>query len=117
MQSTQLTLALDGSIDRGRAGAARAAKAAEKKCIDWLAKAHRALLSEVQKHSHQDVFTIEQLRVGLAGVVEDPSDLRAWGAVTIKAIAERHIVKTGEYAPAASSNGSPKPLYRRGGGV
>lgn len=40
-----------------------------------------------------------------------PEEERAFGSVTQKAIRQGIIRKTGQYAPAASSNGSPKPLY------
>lgn len=56
-------------------------------------------------------FTCEQFRAwaytrGLA----TPAEERAFGPVTQKAIRGGYIARVG-YAPAASSNGSPKPLY------
>jgi hypothetical protein len=56
-------------------------------------------------------FTMEQFRQMASMVLPEPPDLRAWGSVTQKAIRQGIIRKTGGYAPAASSNGSPKPLY------
>lgn len=59
--------------------------------------------------------TIEQLRAWATskGLPLAP-DERAWGAVTRAAIRQGVIEPTGGYAPARSSNGSPKRLYRRG---
>jgi hypothetical protein len=55
-------------------------------------------------------FTIEELRDETD--VDPPTDMRAWGAVTMKAVKEGIIEPTGEYRPARSSHGSPKPCYR-----
>jgi hypothetical protein len=40
-----------------------------------------------------------------------------WGHITRASIARGFIVKTDRTAPAASSNGSAKPLFRRGDGA
>ena len=41
-----------------------------------------------------------------------PEELRAFGGVTLRALHRKIITRVG-YAPAHSSNGSPKPLYLR----
>lgn len=41
----------------------------------------------------------------------DPPDARAWGVVMQRA-AREHIVQSFAYAPARSSNGSPKVLWK-----
>jgi hypothetical protein len=46
--------------------------------------------------------------------VPAPPDLRAWGAATLAAARAGFIERTNTYHPAVSSNGSPKPCYRRG---
>lgn len=56
----------------------------------------------------EDVRAFAELR-GL----ETPPDGRAWGAVMQAAARERLIAKVG-YAPARSSNLSPKVLWKRG---
>lgn len=56
-------------------------------------------------------WTIEQARAHCAPVPEG-ADLRAWGSVTQRAIRAGWIEPTGEYAPATSSHGAPKPRYR-----
>ena len=62
------------------------------------------------------LWTIEQARSVLEGTAElpRPTDGRAWGAVVVRAIEHGYIVKTKQTAPAASSNGAPKPLFTRG---
>jgi len=62
------------------------------------------------------MWTIEQARSALEGTAElpRPTDGRAWGAVVVRAIEHGYIVKTKQTAPAASSNGAPKPLFTRG---
>lgn len=105
--------------------------------IDWQARRDQGIASSAQ-HAEQDVpgwgvyailaldnwldflkfnelkgsWTMEECRSfcheqGL----REPPDMRAWGSVTQKAIRQGIIRKTGQYAPAASSNGSLKPLY------
>lgn len=58
-----------------------------------------------------DVWTMEQAR-GWAydNGLSNPPEQRAWGAVTRRLIRGGLIEQTG-YAPAKSSNGSPKPTY------
>lgn len=57
-------------------------------------------------------WTMESFRMwAIACGLAEPPDARAFGAVTRAAIRQGIIRKTGQYAPAASSNGSPKPLY------
>lgn len=65
-----------------------------------------------------DFDTIEMLREVVAAEIDPPHDLRAWGPITKKAMRKDVIqLVRGATAPAASSNGSPKPLYRRGVGA
>lgn len=58
-------------------------------------------------------FMMEELRRWCDFRIDDPAELRAWGAVTRRLKAEGIIEPTGDYALANSSNRSPKPLYRR----
>ncbi len=58
-------------------------------------------------------FTMEEVREWASIRIDDPPDLRAWGAVTRRLKSEGIIRPTGGYAKAASSNLSPKPLYVR----
>lgn len=59
-------------------------------------------------------FTIEQARWVLQQSMEQPPELRAWGAVTRMAMARGFIEKTNTRAPAYSSNGSEKPMWKKG---
>lgn len=93
-------------------GIHRAASRAERRFENWVHEAVEALgwaASQMRAAS----FTIEELR-GLCGELPAPSDLRAWGAATRRATRLGYIVRTDGYAPAASSNNSPKPLYTAG---
>jgi len=61
------------------------------------------------------MFTIEMVRSVVGSEIDPPTDLRAWGHVTRRAVAEKLIERVPKtFSPAASSNGSPKPMYRRG---
>lgn len=63
-------------------------------------------------------FTMERMAAAAYGLgLQRPAEGRAWGSVTVRLIREGVIEKTGGFAPAASSHGSPKPLYRRRGNV
>lgn len=64
----------------------------------------------------QPCFTMEELRLWCSWhALPEPPDMRAWGSVTVRLIREGIIEKTGQFAPATSSHGSPKPTYRRKG--
>lgn len=59
-----------------------------------------------------DPFTIEEFRLKMASIdAPQPPDLRSYGALTRRAIREKLIEPVG-YAPAISSNLSPKRTYR-----
>ena len=87
-------------------GMAAAEEAANRAQQGWSDRALAALLTTGQRLGH---FTIDQLRRE-AGV-ESPTDERAWGGVIKRAARLGIIVRVG-YAPAASSHGSPKPVWR-----
>lgn len=102
---------------RADVGVQRATLRAEKATPEWSHKAADLLrvgacilhAKGVQK------FTIEQLRTLVDGALPKPPDGRAWGGATRGATARGFIVRLkGEYAPAESSNGSPKPMYSKG---
>lgn len=58
-------------------------------------------------------FTIEQARDVLSAELPEPTDLRAWGALTQAAIRAQIIRPTRHFTAAKSSNGSPKRMYTR----
>lgn len=107
----QLNLAL--STERGALAAAACASKADFHSAGWTDKAIELL--RVFARNQPAFFTIEAARGVIAKEIPEPPYLRAWGAVTQRAAQAQFIQKVpGAYAPAASSNGSPKPLYRRG---
>lgn len=107
----QLAIELDAAAVRANAAILAVAAKAERKSAGWVERA-LAELGEFAR-STKGTFTIEQARAAIEGRLPKPHDLRAWGRVTRSARSKGVIVQDG-YAPAASSNGSPKPLYRAG---
>lgn len=108
-----MQLAIDFAVAGLRAdlGAERAASKADRLDPGWCDQA----AEEIRAFARQAVadFTVEQARATCTPPPEGAA-LRAWGHVTRRATSLGYIERTGAYAPAASSNGSPKPLYRRG---
>lgn len=104
-------LALDFARTRADLGAERAANRAERKQPGWIDRAAEAV-RDFAVGSGPFSFTIEEARAGFKA--PDGVDLRAWGAVTRRAVSLGYIEATDDYAPAVSSNGSPKRLYRKG---
>ena len=107
----QMTLEL--AVTRGKRGMQRAADHADDTAPGWTDRAYAALESYVDGRLVTETFTIEQAREVAGLLVDEPPDGRAWGAVTQRAIRAGLIEWTGDFARAASSNGSPKPVYRK----
>lgn len=107
------------SIERVRAAGLAAEKAERmgegwsERALEWL----RVYAATAQLPTGElESFTIEQARawIGEHAALPEGVDARAWGAVTRRAVRLGYIEATGGYAPAASSHGSPRRLYRRG---
>ena len=98
--------------EAGELGINRAAEHADSEFSGWVEEAAEAL-GWAATEFRGEKFTIEQLRQ-LTSALPDPPDLRSWGAATRRATRLGYIAKTNEFALAASSNNSPKPLYIRG---
>lgn len=79
---------------------------------DWCRQATKALRKFAA--GQHGMFLIEVARVVIARDLPPVHDARAWGRVTVMALAAGYIVKTKLTAPAASSNGAPKALYVKG---
>lgn len=80
---------------------------------DWIAKAVEAVRRFAA--AQQGMFTLEMARFGVKDEVPRPHDLRAWGVVARMATKAGYIERVPKlFFPAASSNGSPKPCYRKG---
>ncbi len=101
--------------EAGRIGLQRAMEAAERRVPGWTEMALAAVKAYVHTTEPGEKFTLEALRMKVEAGLPPPNDLRAWGNVPRMCcklgILER---RKGEFAPAESSNGSPKPVYRRG---
>jgi len=107
----QLPIDFERAAVRANAAILAVAAKADKKNAGWVAAALAKLETFAQESTGK--FTIEQARAAIEAELPKPHDLRAWGQVTRQARGTGLIVQDG-YAPAASSNGSPKPLYRAG---
>ncbi|MFZ6813560.1 hypothetical protein ACO0K3_03765 [Undibacterium sp. Rencai35W] len=96
--------------NQGFIGAQLAFDHAERVTPGWGVRAYDALVDVVKQKT--EPFTIEQIREAIAkSGVEPPPDQRAYGAIVMRAKREKVIAKTGDFAPARSSHGSPKPLW------
>ncbi len=98
---------------RRETGMSRAVEHADEVHGDWSDMAME-MLREYADAMEDRPFMAEQVRNWARtypGWI-DPPDKRAWGAVFTRAAKAGHIVKLG-YAPAKSSNLSPKVLWGR----
>lgn len=109
--NAQLAIDFDAARARREAGMTSALEHAESDAPGWGDRAY-ALLVEFAREHAADPWTCEQFRPwAYARGLSRPDEERAFGPVTQRAIRAGAIVRVG-YAPAASSNGSPKPQYR-----
>lgn len=108
----QLSIDFDSAVSRGRLGMERTAARTERKHSGWVATAVEKLRAFADATT--EIFTIEEARASIEAQLPKPADLRAWGQVTQSARRLGVIVPAG-VKPAASSNGSLKPAYRRAG--
>jgi len=105
--------ALKAADARAKLGADRAAGRAESNTPGWLDLAIARVRAFAS--ANPGIFSIEMLRQVLATEVPQPPDLRAWGRVTQDAARLGYIEKVPRVViPAASSNGSVKPAWRKG---
>ena len=94
--------------ERGKTGSRRASERADRAVDGWTEMAAQEIREYAQ--TTPQPFLVETAR--LAGFGGDPPDERAWGHATRLAVKRGWIKKVG-YAPAASSNGSPKCLWAK----
>jgi hypothetical protein len=111
---------------KGQAGAEQAANNcgpewmdAALTCVRWFSK-----VRERQWNSYKGLtwnpdyskqgWTMEECRLwATAHDLPEAKSLRAWGAVTRRALSEGIIVPTGGYRATVASNGSVRALYRK----
>lgn len=99
--------------DKADTGIERAADATEVRNPGWCEDACQAL-RKFAKHQG-GVFIVEHARAVLQRELPPPNDERTWGKVTRMARDRGYIEAVkGQFFPAASSNASPKQVYRRG---
>lgn len=113
----QSALDFSGAAARADMGIDRASRSAERLTPQWVARATELLRVAACVLHQRGVleFTVEALRLEVEAAVPAPPDKRAWGAATRSAVRNGWIERLpGRYCPAASSNCSPKPLYRKG---
>lgn len=106
------TIALDftAALERRDQGVERAASHANRVESEWTGQALGMLTAYGQQATGP--FLIEEVRAWAeARGLPAPPDQRSWGAVARSAAAKRRIEKVG-FAPAASSNSSPKVQWR-----
>ena len=109
----QMVLSLPLARERGHDAARASAQHADRVESQWSITALQALRTFCTIKRPGRGFLAEDCRRWAEDVrgVTPPPDARAWGHVMLKAKAEGLIVSAG-YAPAKSSNGSPKVLWR-----
>lgn len=101
---------LDFTAARARRdiGIERAARHATRIDPEWLEKAFAFVRQYAENH---DRFLTEDIRAASRGVVPVTENEKAWGAVMQRA-ARAGVLAPAGYAPAKTSNCSPKVLWR-----
>lgn len=106
----QTTIDFEAAHARAEQGIQSSAEHAEADQPRWGEQALQYVAAFAK--DREESFTMEQCRVFAYFLgLPVPAEERSWGSVTQTAVRRKIITKTGKFAPAASSNGSPKPLY------
>lgn len=102
-----MTTRAEAETKRDR-GMARAVDHADRERPDWSLRAAHALHEYAQKHRGES-FLAEEVRAWSEAkmLVSEPPTANAWGSV-FKEGAKMGVIKRAGYAPAKSSNMSPK---------
>lgn len=104
--------ALAAAQARAELGMNRAARRACRLHAGWCAEALEALRRFAAGQA--GFWTIEMARAVIEQEIKPPVDGRAWVRTTQDALRLGYIVKTDKTLPSASSNGAPKPCFKRG---
>ena len=106
-------IAIQAAKARAQLGMDRAGGAAEQDTPGWIEEAIAALRRFVR--AQVGVFSIEQARSVIGPELPEVAELRVWGKVTQVAVLRGVIAPVPRtFIPAASSNGAPKPAWKRG---
>jgi len=109
---TRASARMQAAVARRDRGMAQAESSAEWSCAGWIALAVERVRAFVA--THPGAFTVEQMRSVIGPELPPVPELRAWGQVTVQAARLGYIERVPKlYMPAASSNSSPKPAWRR----
>lgn len=98
-------------ITRRDLGIARARQRAERECGDQWTHDAAVYLRDYARHTFGEPFLLEDAREASRPRLTQPQNGKAWGAAVQLACRQGWIQKAG-YAPARSSNGSPKCLWK-----
>lgn len=109
--------ALDFGIERGINGMNRAVSHANRVVDKWSDIARNAVINFLKSKDDDYLFIIEDVRSEIDNKIPPPPDLRSWGSVTQSLVRHHDIEATDLFRKAASSNGSPKPVYKKGKGL
>lgn len=95
----------------GQEGMTSSAQHAEDDAPGWGERAFSTVRDYYIPFGRDTPFTMEEARTWAYAIgLDRPAEERAWGSVTQRLVRERVIHPVG-YAPATSSNGSPKRTY------
>lgn len=98
-------------IERRGLGMARAQRRTERECgEDWTERAAQHLREFARRIAVGQPFLIEDARAAAPRSLGEPSNGKAWGPAVQRARKAGYIKGAG-FAPARSSNGSPKCLW------
>lgn len=103
---------LEQAQEAGKQGALVAAKHADAEIADWATDAAILFVDYARDVMKGQPFLTEDAREWAEkGGFPPPPDRRAWGFISMSMHRAGHVTQCG-YAPARTSNGSPKVLWR-----
>lgn len=108
----QLQLTIEQAQHAGRMAALQAAEHADREMEDWSTEASCLLIDFARDIAAGQPFLLEDAREWAErGGFPQPPDRRAWGHIALAMKRAGHITPCG-YAPARTSRGGPKTLWR-----
>lgn len=108
--------AMAAAKERAALGMSRAARRAARVSIGYVEVALQAVKRYAA--SNPGEWTTEQMRSVLEPDLPPVPEARVWGYIVVQAIKAGYMERVPrKFAPAASSNGCPKPLWKRSKGA